>query len=393
MLVKPPSLDLQLDLEPEESYDAPSPVIRVSSRVIHQGPSRGSPLSVSCCVTPRTSAKRKSFSIIVDVSRPLDAKLRQRTRTVLSFDFNVLRLLLLLACCVSTAAGLVLPAAAAIQPRRLALEPAGRSRLAAGDVALYPTVPSPLQLASATVSALSSAALDRSRMGSALGASRLDLARSMLGLRYRAEHVLGGQHAALVAPLTSLSTGICNTLFPLRYRAVRFWHSQLAEAADAELEAAQARLAHALEEALGPAGASRAQLCSRVKTELSLFDKAVLRGKATADLLGMRVVVGGDGTEDTDADCYRVARLVARLWPEGELRLKDYIATPKPNGYQSLHLLVTLRPGVEMEVQIRTARMHDTAERGSAAHALYKAAAGVASSGERSGVAPPVFAR
>eukprot|EP00966_Prymnesium_polylepis_P204528 4738178-Prymnesium_polylepis.1 len=47
----------------------------------------------------------------------------------------------------------------------------------------------------------------------------------------------------------------------------------------------------------------------------------------------------------------------------------------KANGYQSLHMLVTTRDGVEIEVQIRTGAMHEAAERGAAAHALYKAAA------------------
>ena len=56
-----------------------------------------------------------------------------------------------------------------------------------------------------------------------------------------------------------------------------------------------------------------------------------------------------------------VAVGLARLWPRGQL--KDYIVRPKANGYRSLHILVTTHPGVQIEIQIRTAQMHELAER------------------------------
>ena len=69
----------------------------------------------------------------------------------------------------------------------------------------------------------------------------------------------------------------------------------------------------------------------------------------------------------------QVHTLVESLWPGGIVQVKDYVANPKANGYQSLHLLVRLPSGWRCELQVRTRCMHDHAEHGAAAHADYKA--------------------
>lgn len=84
------------------------------------------------------------------------------------------------------------------------------------------------------------------------------------------------------------------------------------------------------------------------------------------DLLAMRVVV------PDKLSCYMVLRKVHELWPAWEGRFKDYIRNPKPNGYQSIHDVVTTQDGVPFEVQIRTNKMHYIAENGVAAHWRYK---------------------
>ena len=61
-----------------------------------------------------------------------------------------------------------------------------------------------------------------------------------------------------------------------------------------------------------------------------------------------------------------------RLWPEVPGRFKDFISSPKANGYQSIHTNVRLTDGRVLEVQLRSAAMHEKAERGAAAHGLYK---------------------
>lgn len=88
--------------------------------------------------------------------------------------------------------------------------------------------------------------------------------------------------------------------------------------------------------------------------------------EAVFDLLAMRVVV------PAVEDCYRALGIIHELWRPLPKRVKDYIAFPKPNGYQSLHTTVTTQNGVILEIQIRTEKMDREAEYGIASHILYK---------------------
>ena len=88
-----------------------------------------------------------------------------------------------------------------------------------------------------------------------------------------------------------------------------------------------------------------------------------------SDIMAFRIVV------QTKADCYAALGAVHSAFPVIAGRFKDYISTPKSNGYQSLHTGVTLRQprNQKIEVQIRTAEMNDVAENGVASHWVYKA--------------------
>lgn len=107
----------------------------------------------------------------------------------------------------------------------------------------------------------------------------------------------------------------------------------------------------------------------RVKGLYSLYHKLMRKDwdiNAVYDLMAMRVVV------PTLEDCYRTLGIIHDLWRPLPGRMKDYIAFPKPNGYQSIHTTVTSNHGTIMEIQIRTRQMHQEAEFGVASHLIYK---------------------
>ena len=111
------------------------------------------------------------------------------------------------------------------------------------------------------------------------------------------------------------------------------------------------------------------ELAGRIKSVYSIYRKMYDKNLAfdeIYDFYAMRIIV------DTELECYTALGLIHEMFKSIPGRFKDYISTPKPNMYQSLHTTVIGRDGIPFEVQIRTRDMHHVAEYGICAHWKYK---------------------
>lgn len=110
----------------------------------------------------------------------------------------------------------------------------------------------------------------------------------------------------------------------------------------------------------------------RIKSVYSIYRKMYTQNKSfdqIYDFYALRIIV------DTELECYTALGLIHEMFNSMPGRFKDYISTPKPNMYRSLHTTVIGRDGIPFEVQIRTWEMHHVAEYGIAAHWKYKSGA------------------
>ena len=141
------------------------------------------------------------------------------------------------------------------------------------------------------------------------------------------------------------------------------------EAKQSEHEAFMDRVQAQIEARLKEQHVPYLKVYGRMKHPYSIYRKMYAQNKTmdeVLDLFAFRVIV------DTVADCYNVLGIIHDLYRPILGRFKDYIGTPKPNMYQSLHTTVIGADGIPFEVQIRTEEMHEIAEYGVAAHWKYK---------------------
>jgi len=159
-------------------------------------------------------------------------------------------------------------------------------------------------------------------------------------------------------------------------------HAQLTEELQQRESAARELIAQ-IQETLGrelEENGIQAEIRGRIKHLFSIWTKLHRQGISldrVYDFLAFRIIV------DTVQQCYGALGLIHQLWRPVPGRIKDYIAMPKPNAYQSLHTSVMGPEGQPFEVQIRTFDMDQIAESGIAAHWMYKAGMGPGADSER----------
>ena len=153
-------------------------------------------------------------------------------------------------------------------------------------------------------------------------------------------------------------------LDPVGYKEIEEEMAKRSAAHEEFLASIQLRIQQRLEQE-----GIRCKVYGRVKHTYSIYRKMFAQNKTLDeifDLYAFRVIV------DDIPECYNVLGCIHDMFKPVLGRFKDYIGTPKPNMYQSLHTTVIGREGLPVEVQIRTWQMHQTAEYGIAAHWKYK---------------------
>ena len=154
-------------------------------------------------------------------------------------------------------------------------------------------------------------------------------------------------------------------LDPFAYEDIEKQMAMRKEAREQLVESIKSRIQERLADDFDPLP----QIDGRVKSNYGIYKKVYRDGKdidQIYDRYAVRVIV------NTVTECYSVLGIIHDMYSPIPNRFKDYISTPKPNMYQSLHTTVIGRQGIPFEVQIRTWDMHKTAEYGIAAHWKYK---------------------
>ncbi|MEE1024653.1 MAG: RelA/SpoT family protein, partial [Acutalibacteraceae bacterium] len=153
-------------------------------------------------------------------------------------------------------------------------------------------------------------------------------------------------------------------LDPVAYKSIEESLDEKSKDRDPFIQKIISRVSERLEDAVPDI-----HIDGRVKSIHGIYRKMYMQGRAFEeiyDIYAIRIIT------DTVVNCYNILGFIHDMFRPIPNRFKDYISTPKPNMYQSLHTTVIGREGIPFEVQIRTWEMHRTAEYGIAAHWKYK---------------------
>ncbi len=167
--------------------------------------------------------------------------------------------------------------------------------------------------------------------------------------------------------------------YPPEYERVR----ALLKERHAETERRLEKTERHLKKALAEAGIRSFRMETRKKGVYSLYRKLERKQwdiTQIHDIIALRVIV------ENVADCYTIMGIVHGEWRPVPGKIKDYIASPKPNGYQSIHTTIYTGDGGTLEIQVRTEAMHREAQFGIASHLSYKVASGYGGGTKSAGI-------
>ncbi len=156
--------------------------------------------------------------------------------------------------------------------------------------------------------------------------------------------------------------------FPIVYPEEYKWVKESAEDKIRDGKIYIEKIIPVLKERLKENGVHSAEIHYRVKHYYSLYKKLLRYGMdfdKIFDIVAVRIIV------NSLEECYAVLGMIHKYWPPLPGKIKDYIALPKPNGYQSLHTSVFCEKNKIVEIQIRAWEMHERAENGLASHWFY----------------------
>lgn len=192
------------------------------------------------------------------------------------------------------------------------------------------------------------------------------------------QHALAQDIQQIYAPLAN-RLGIGQVKWEMEDRALKILHPEDYQAISAQLNMRRVDREQYLQDVLQQVGTTLAshhipaEVTGRIKHINSIWRKMQLKGlsfEGLFDIRALRILV-----RDVRA-CYRALSTIHTLWPALQHEFADYIAVPKPNGYQSIHTIVVGPEQKTIEIQIRTFTMHEDAEMGVAAHWRYKEGGG-----------------
>lgn len=205
-------------------------------------------------------------------------------------------------------------------------------------------------------------------------ADRLHNMRTLSEMRREAQARIATETLEIYAPIAN-RLGLNRSYRELEDLAFRYLHPWRHAVLEKALRNARKRRRHLVNEvqqeveAVFAAAGLHARIKAREKTIFSIYRKMDDKRNSFAqlnDIYGFRIVVGAN------LDCYVALGILHQLYRPVPQRLKDFIAIPKNNGYQSLHTTLIGPAGIHIEFQIRTEAMHQVAELGVAAHWMYK---------------------